>query len=79
MSVGLANGIVSLAGRTAAQHIRHQTSGEIRMMPAAALAYALSDEDRRDALNRARATRALRSEQTSPAVRRAGRRERVTS
>jgi len=48
------------------------------MMPAAALAYALSDGDRRDALNRARATRALRWGQASPAVRRSGRRERVT-
>jgi hypothetical protein len=36
------------------------------MMPAAALAYALSDEARRDALNRERARRTLRSEQTSP-------------
>jgi hypothetical protein len=36
------------------------------MMPAAALAYALADEAHRDALNRARARRAIRSEQTSP-------------
>jgi hypothetical protein len=39
--------------------------GEIRMMPAA-LIHVLFDESRRDALNRVRARRAIRSEQTSP-------------
>ena len=36
------------------------------MMPAAALAYALADDAHRDALNRARGTRTVRSDRTSP-------------
>ena len=36
------------------------------MMPAAALVYALFEVDRLDALNRTRARRTVRSEQTSP-------------